>query len=439
MKIRKQLISIALVVSIAVGGSQVLAQQDLLDELQQIAQDVRGLELLAPLEIEIITPEENIAREVVFFQEMATEEGADDWNILLVFLGYLEPGDDIYQILLEFMGGGTVGSYDLETKVLTVVSTSSGEWSNYDKATVIHETVHALQDQHFNIEAAYGDLDELTDDRYFAAGALIEGDAMIAEYAYVVEFDLAEALVAEVEAMEPPPLDDIPAFLLDTFYFSYDYGSEFVFLVWEQGGWAAVNEVWMDPPVSSEQILHPEKYFDREPVIAVAISNPQPLFGDEWRVIEDNAWGEFGTRLFLESSGASGRQAITASNGWGGDRVYVVTNDEESAMVWTTAWDTSDDADEFFEILLELESERLGMEPNVADEGIIHLTGEGWYAQIQRDENGVTYFLAQSEESLSLIVESQIDAVVEPAATPDVQATPVGSGGSGIAFWVRDV
>lgn len=438
MKLRRKIAGVTLALAVALGGSQALANQELFAELEQAAQQVRQLELLEPIDVEVVTREEHRAAQIESLEEDIETEGADDWNVLLIFLGYIGEDDDIYDIYNGFVSEQVLGTYDPESKQLIVISTNTDEWNAIDRTTFVHETVHALQDQHFDIMSLYGDETLVTDDSFYAIRSLIEGDASVAELIYILENDLIEQILEDYEGMDSSSADEVPFFLLETMTFFYDEGATFVSAFWQEGGWDAVNAVWANPPTTSEQIIHPEKYREGEGAISVKIADPQPHFGDDWRIIEDNAWGELGTRVFLENSGASSRTASSASRGWGGDAVYVVTNDEESAMVWSTAWDSEDDAVEFFETLTEAEAERLGVDAVQIDENSVALTGNGWFGQIERDGEAVTYYLAQSESSMTMMIESQVDAGIQEVATPMVGSLEASPVSNSVTFWVRE-
>lgn len=438
MSFRQKLGAIALALTIAVGGSQALANQELFSELEQQAQSARELELLEPVDVEVVTREEHQQAQMESFELEAQAEGAGDWNVLLIFLGFIDEGDDIYEIYSSFVSDQVLGTYDPETKQLVVISTNTEEWNITDRTTYVHETVHALQDQHFDIMGVHGDLDTLTDDRFYAVRSLVEGDASFAEFIFLVENDLVGPYLDELSTMDPGSTDDIPFFLMETMMFYYADGMEFVSFIWQDGGWEAVNAVWLNPPTTSEQIIHPQKYHDGEGAIPVAIANPQPVFGNEWRIIEDNAWGELGTRVFLQNGGVSARAASRAAEGWGGDAVYVITNDDESAMVWSTAWDSDDDAAEFLETLSEAESQRLGVEIDVVTNGVTVFEGNGWFGEIHHDGSTVTYFLAESVASLDLMIESQADADIQPVATSARATTATSTGNGATAFWIRE-
>lgn len=441
MSFRNKVATTALAFSIAIGGSAALANQDdLFMELEEAAQTVRELELKEPLDVEVVTREEHREIEMNALEDESATEDYADWNLLLQFLSFIDEDQDINEIYASFVSDQVLGLYDPETKQLVIISTNTEEWGAIDKSTFVHETVHALQDQNFDIMSVYGDQDYLYDDRFYAARSLIEGDASLAEIIYLTEYDLLDQIQDEYGDLESVSTDDIPFFLMESMSFYYDEGALFVMQLWQSGGWDTVNDAWVDPPTTSEQIIHPEKYVDGEGAVEVKINDPQPTFGGDWRVIEDNSWGELGTRIFIENGGVRSSAASDAAEGWGGDRVYVVTNDEESAMVWSTAWDSEDEADEFVEILKDSEAERIGLDEVTSEDGVTVLTGDGWTAEIHQDGEEVTYYLAETDESLSLAIESQENARERPMPEPDrdsIPSTPVSSM-MRVAFWVRE-
>jgi hypothetical protein len=106
-------------------------------------------------------------------------------------------------------------------------------------------------------------------------------------------------------------------------------------------------EVFQDPPESTEQILHPEKYLNRE--LPVELKSPAM---EEANDVTRNVLGEFGIRLLLEPTVGPVR-AYAAAAGWGGDRIALTQNNatDQRAIRWLTCWDTPLDADEFAEAL----------------------------------------------------------------------------------------
>lgn len=442
MSIKKTLASVGLSAAVLIGGNSVLANEDIYTELEQEAVKYRELELLEPLDVTVMSRAELQAENAARAEEDFPHDATADWNTVLVFLGYIEEGEQIQEIYNGLMGDQILGYYDPESKRMVIVASSEEEWGPTDRSTFVHETVHVLQDQHYDLREIQTGDGRSTDDLYFARTSLIEGDASVAEILYLVDNDLVDAVVAEQEGMDTGAVDSAPLFLQESLYFPYTTGAEFIIHLWQAGGWDAVNDAWENPPNTSEQIMHPEKYLEGEDAVPVAINDPLETLGDGWRLLEYNENGELGHSIFLQNGGASKRAAGTATEGWGGDSTFIVTNDEEVAMVWTSAWDTEEDAQEYFDVLAEIEAKRLGADTEKIDDNTVLLTADGWQVYIQLDGDVVTHYMTQSEETLKLMQESQENAEVLdeiPGATPvdEQDATPAASRHS-IQFWVRE-
>jgi hypothetical protein len=116
-----------------------------------------------------------------------------------------------------------------------------------------------------------------------------------------------------------------------------------------RGGWPGVDDLYRRMPVSTEQILHPEKYTDDEAPVAVDL--PEDLatqLGDGWSVPLEDTFGELQIEDWLRESGVKQATAATAAAGWGGDRLAVAKGPSGAwAVVIDTVWDTATDASEF--------------------------------------------------------------------------------------------
>jgi hypothetical protein len=106
-----------------------------------------------------------------------------------------------------------------------------------------------------------------------------------------------------------------------------------------KGGWSAVNRAWDNPPVTSEQVLHVDKWEAHEPALAVA-DPPMHSLGAGWATADSDTYGELGTRLaFEEWIGAADAKAHAA--GWGGDRGMLVHNGSVYAFAWRMRFDAA--------------------------------------------------------------------------------------------------
>ena len=113
------------------------------------------------------------------------------------------------------------------------------------------------------------------------------------------------------------------------------------------GGWEAVDAAFGDPPKSTEQVLHPEKYQSREAPIAVDLADDlASKMGSGWSVVDEETMGEHQTAIWLGSGTIAA--ATDAAAGWGGDRITLLGGPSDAwAVAWHTVWDTEDDAAEF--------------------------------------------------------------------------------------------
>src|SRR5207249_4153529 len=138
-----------------------------------------------------------------------------------------------------------------------------------EQLSLVIEFTHALQDQHFDLEEAQsGPTDE---DRARAALALIEGDATLTSVLFASQFlDRTEALQRDdpdggtVWANAPPAVERLVEF-------PYREGFFFALGLWRMAGYDVLNEAYRDPPRSTTQILHPERYLAHWQPIPVSL------------------------------------------------------------------------------------------------------------------------------------------------------------------------
>ncbi|TAK10878.1 MAG: hypothetical protein EPO32_13815 [Anaerolineae bacterium] len=216
----------------------------------------------------------------------------------------------------------------------------------------------ALLDSEFDLESL-GLLPDclLARDECIALNALVQGDATLARQQW------AERYLTAVQAADLGVLDEQVSFFQDFTNsaftesdqrFPYVQGLAFVQSLFDEGGWAAVNEAYSNPPVSSEHILHPETYLAGDLPIEVV----DPLVGENfpsgWRLMEQGTLGEWRTHLLLAYNKLGEfpiepADAAAAAAGWGGDgyQVYYEDATRNTAVMVHWIFDTADDAEEF--------------------------------------------------------------------------------------------
>ncbi len=330
-----------------------------MDQIQSEVVALRGLSPTSQVPRALITPDD--MQDIVandFFSEYTDQDAQED-VLMLSYLGLLPSDFKLRQFYQDLYSEQIAGFYDDEVKAMYVVQGMG--FGGAEKITYAHEYTHVLQDQVYDFENGLGyndDACEADSERCAGIQALIEGDASLTEllwfqtYASDQDFD---ELMAFYNALETPVFDSAPPYMAADLYFPYEKGMLFVQLLYDAGGFEAVDQAYQNLPVSTEQILHPEKYPDDTPQI-VMLPELGDVLGTGWTLLDQNVMGEWYTYLILSKAYEEGYRlpnslAEDAAEGWGGDAYAFYQNGETNqvAFIMDTIWDTTDDADEFAE------------------------------------------------------------------------------------------
>lgn len=403
--------------SIADGTTTTVATSDaaLIAEIRDLVDDteeIRGLRFAEEPEVTVLAGEVLEQRIRDDLAEEISEEDNVVETALLQLLGLIEPGTDLLALYQEVLGEQVAGFYDGETGEL-VVAGDAGSLSPLSRSIVVHELVHALQDQHFDAwDRWQAMLDEERYDEAAAYQAVIEGDATYAQTLYIQNLGPADllAIAGEIGGTDQDALDDAPFFLQEGLVFPYDEGFRLVQRLVGEGGLAAVNAAMIDPPVSTEQVYHPSRFVDEEPPVDVVLDLAPP---PGYSVYEVSTWGELGfVQLFGESSGRG--DVAQVADGWGGDAYRIFNAGDEVVMVLLLAGDTATDAAEVAEAFLLLARAAVGEDAEVVDDEPAAGTDE--------ESVGTTRLVLQTADAYHAI-ERRGNRVLYVAATDPVVGT----------------
>ena len=401
---------------------------DELDELIEATERLRGLEFLRPPKFVL----QDLESFRDGFASQRTEEfleTLDVWEIVYKLLGLLEPEDSLRQM---YSDPGVAGYFQPETGEVFVPLTTDG-MSIGDRSVIVHELVHALTEQHFNWgEAQISHLNSDKIDRYQALLAVIEGDAVMQATRYVLEqitpeeIEATQALRAEAEQnsqnTDETGETEIPRFLVDFGNFPYSEGLNFLTSILDLEGsdniepseedFSIINELYINPPASTEQIYHFEKY----PSEATLEVDHRITKLTGYELISTRDWGMLGfVAVFDQILGSQGpsRPAVA---GWGGDQFSLWHKGEEVALALTYRGDEATDTEE-------MATAMKGYIALVTGEAAIMAIDE--YPIIGVDENFV--WLSVEGDTLRLIVASEREAGEELAAFYSSYVAPVSS------------
>lgn len=260
-----------------------------------------------------------------------------------------------------FLDDTVVGFYDDTNKQLYV---RGRDITPYARLVLVHEFTHAWQDQRFDLAKLDATVD--TADEDLALSSLVEGDAVRTEEAWRRNQpkDVRDAIDAVENGGGDGENDDLSKaeeVLARLSSFPYDAGVDFVNALARKGGNQEVDKAFADPPRSSAQILHPERYLARDEPAPV----PEPSAGGT--VLDKGSLGEVGLVLVAGQGGVD-EDSLAAAEGWDGD-AYVTWTGGPDGTVCTTAVVAMHDRRQRDELARALRKHRWGRRGSVTPEG----------------------------------------------------------------------
>lgn len=397
-----------------------LTYQKLVNEVAAKSASLRGLPLKHAIRSNVLGSGELSELLDRLLKAELTDERVRGETITWQAFRLLPEGTDLkllYSDLLEEQVGGL---YDDSSGKLYVTETFDPT-SILGKIILSHEICHAIQDQNYPIK----DLPFRTEntDQNLAVGAVLEGDATMLMVEWAAEnFKMTDLLgIDDWFAQGTQQLESVPPPLVQSLIFPYMGGMYFYMDLKMRGIENWRNRPFAQPPLSTEQILHPEKYYPlQEKPVEVAL--PEWEAGDTGvEQIHTGIVGEWVTRLILSNPAAypdltqltttevlvDDPAAVEGSAGWGGDRYLTAANEDNSRWVvtWKTVWDSEADAREFasaFERRVSMWDglERLDAGENDFPEKQLLWLGESGGAAVFGNAKTVMVFLASDEALL---------------------------------------
>ena len=302
---------------------------------------VRGLRYDHPVAVDAVTHRElvrgidesfdhSFPRELLARRERA-------WRTI----GVIPPGTELRQAYRRFLSSQVIGYYDPTTGQLVFIGTNAP--SPAERLTLAHELTHADDDQHFDLSRLNRFENECLDERQQAATGAVEGSAVFFSFRVAERF-FSQSDIGSLLNQRAPPTGGVPPFLQRLLVWPYVDGPTFIGALEERGGPKEVNAALRDLPVSTEQVMHPERYPDDVPrhveVPRLVPGRAQATDLDVMDVGEE--WLNDMLRLRLPSD-----LAARATTGWDGGKYRAWSVRGRVLVAMLTAWDTSGDASEF--------------------------------------------------------------------------------------------
>ena len=354
-----------------------------IQELITATEELRGRRFLEPIEVTVLSPDDLATRVRADLEEDLDPDDLAVEQALGQLLGILPDDIDLAAAITDLYAEQVGGFYDSDTGELVVAG--GEDLSPLARIIIVHELVHALADQHFDLGATLDSLVEAEEYHQAAAlQALAEGDATYFQMVYLQEgLSPEEQVDAVLESLETDTtvLDSLPAWIGEDLAFPYDWGFGFAQQLVEEGGTAAVDQAYELLPTTVEQIMHPNVYLTLEPARPVELA-ATALEGYE--VYEEGEFGEWNLMLYL-LDGIGDGDATVAAGGWGGDAYRIHWDGSRIAFAYLFEGDTPRDGEELAPALVESLAASMAVGAPVSDEeaGTTLLEGEA-YALVQR-------------------------------------------------------
>ncbi len=269
----------------------------------------------------------------------------------------LVPGDfDLKKSTVALITEQAAAFYDFRRKKLFLMDSAPDAMQ---EAVLVHELAHALADQHFQLEK-YLKRAGRNDDGALARMAVMEGQATWLMSEYMAQRlgqslrenrSLAETMSKMVGAAggQFPVFDRSPLYIRESLLFPYTKGMVFQQAVVEKLGKAGFTEVFRRPPASTQEVLHPEKYFTRRETKAPPL--PEPPGGRSYRKLIDGTVGEFDHAVMLRQF-AGEKEAGELAPRWSSARyrLWEHPNSKRTVLAYASTWEQETHAREFFRL-----------------------------------------------------------------------------------------
>jgi hypothetical protein len=274
-------------------------------------------------------------------------------ELTLKLLGLVPPDFDLRQNTVDLLTEQAAAFYDYNKKKLFMLEDSAGA---DEEIALVHELAHALADQHFPL-GKYISEGMRSDDGATARQAVMEGQASWLMTAYLSKKsggpgEVSDAVLdlmthtMESSPEQYPVFSKAPAYIREMLVFPYSDGMLFQNAIFQKLGRDGFSEVFRHPPVSTQQIIHPESYLSH---LAPHIpDSPRPPAPHEFRELTGGTLGELDYRILLsEYLGKDEGTAVAAHLSGSSYELFEQKSGRFPLLTYASTWDSPESAAKF--------------------------------------------------------------------------------------------
>jgi hypothetical protein len=325
---------------------------------------VRGFKVNRPIAKAFVKRKEIETRALRISDALNPPGELDSERKLLFKLGLIPQQYDLSEFLGKAALLSTISLYDSQTKVLYIADSLADEQQEAILSSLVPNLAYAFLDQHFGASLEHTRV-EGNQDASVARWAVLTGDSLAA----VFNYKLGSSAYSRVEVrdvrrffrflLEEQMADDTPQSLMEMGVFSGVAGFSFIQFYLKWNDWKDAARLYSDLPLSTEQIMHPERYVgSRDDPTQVKEQTPPDVLSSSWKRVYSNTLGEFVLYLHLKEF-ISEQQAKWAAQGWDGDRAELFESpDGKLTLVLRSVWDSEKEANQFSQAYAKLINQR---------------------------------------------------------------------------------
>lgn len=327
----------------------------LVDELIVFVEQERGHEFSTRPDVVLLEGDEFreawnqlIRNDVVEHQEFYT-----DFTDIYRAMGVIDGNLTLDEIWMRFGDAGVVGYYESERQAIVL---RSGEITTYTKTVLVHELVHALDDQVFGIER--DEYDDRTDEISWTFSSLVEGSAGVIEERYrstLTDAERDEEVAVRQALPRSVSLSEFNRSFLELQFGRYRYGDAFAAALWDRGQ-SVIDDAFVTPPTTSELVIDSSAFIAGESPPAI-VDAPAA----DGAVFYEGVWGEAGWAAVLADTFGTA-DALALVDGWGGDRYVAWRAGNETCVRLHVEADSPTQLDSYASGLEDWSREALGRE-----------------------------------------------------------------------------
>ena len=316
--------------------------------------EITGLAMLKPV-AQVTMPRDKLKtyfderiNEVVKPEEIRLEE------LALKKIGFAPQEFDLRKTTVDLMAEQAAAFYDYRKKQMVLLEGNSG--GKMQDLALVHELAHALADQHFQLEK-FIKKGGASDDGSLARMAVMEGQAtwLMSEYMAkqmgqsLLQSDAMVNMMANMTGASGggfPVLQSVPLYMRESLIFPYSQGLMFQHKVVAKLGKEGFKEVFRRPPQSTQEIIHPDKYFEK--VTPIAAKLPALPREKDWKKLTDGSVGEFDHKILLKQYTPT-LESLAEKWRSGAYQLWEQKKDARRvAFVYSSQWADDKSAAEFF-------------------------------------------------------------------------------------------